>query len=404
MFVDPPLGSPPRARGEGADKLDAVDREGITPACAGRRDSDAYEVEDVEDHPRVRGEKADQGHQPPHRRGSPPRARGEGHMFAAAIGTTRITPACAGRSRYRTSRSARCSDHPRVRGEKSEAVPRRAKRVGSPPRARGEVFLTLKVEKHQRITPACAGRSPREPQQDFRQKDHPRVRGEKTPAAPPHAARPDHPRVRGEKSQRTSSGFFVMGSPPRARGEVAAVNGAQHGKGITPACAGRSHPSGGRCSPEKDHPRVRGEKKVWDEDSCMLVGSPPRARGEEDNTWENGIERGITPACAGRSRDEDQCRPGGEDHPRVRGEKYNDRVSLRDTLGSPPRARGEVLISDHPARNVGITPACAGRSSAAFTKGPMVSDHPRVRGEKTKKIPNISRFYPGAACFSFSFS
>lgn len=32
------------------------------------------------------------------------------------------------------------------------------------------------------------------------------------------------------------------------------------------------------------------------------------------------------------------------------------------------------------------------------------ADHPRVCGEKTKKIPNISRFYPGAACFSFSFS
>ena len=51
-----------------------------------------------------------------------------------------------------------------------------------------------------------------------------------------------------------------------------------------------------------------------------------------------------------------------------------------------------------------ITPACAGRSQRRAKPGNANRDHPRVRGEKTKKIPNISRFYPGAACFSFSFS
>ena len=66
--------------------------------------------------------------------------------------------------------------------------------------------------------------------------------------------------------------------------------------------------------------------------------------------------------------------------------------------------RGEGQAKDNGIDPERITPACAGRSFLPEANDLLHKDHPRVCGEKTKKIPNISRFYPGAACFSFSFS
>ena len=71
------VGSPPRARGE--DAAEEIIREDlrITPACAGRRMSILDFIGDTEDHPRVRGEKADLDVDVIFKGGSPPRARGE---------------------------------------------------------------------------------------------------------------------------------------------------------------------------------------------------------------------------------------------------------------------------------------------------------------------------------------
>ena len=52
------------------------------------------------------------------------------------------------------------------------------------------------------------------------------------------------------------------GSPPRVRGEVQRQSKEKVKIGITPACAGRSPVSDGSSVPEKDHPRVCGEKST----------------------------------------------------------------------------------------------------------------------------------------------
>ena len=74
---------------------------------------------------------------------------------------------------------------------------------------------------------------------------------------------------------------------------------------------------------------------------------------------------GITPACAGKS---DRIAGGFyllEDHPRVCGEKlYPFRFFLTHP-GSPPRVRGKVLAYLSGDYIPGITPACAGKSTAA---------------------------------------
>ena len=213
-------GSPPRVRGEAHRQERRADRERITPACAGRRRLRASVLRRDGDHPRVCGEKSMSTLRKRRFLGSPPRVRGEAYTERRTTRRAGITPACAGRSEALERMRRLDEDHPRVCGEKSNTISRRSTSIGSPPRVRGEVgFRQLGGTVHG-ITPACAGRSFKQPVQERGGKDHPRVRGEKFSAI----------------SQRCSG----IGSPPRVRGEDGCVRISGRDPRITPACAGRS--------------------------------------------------------------------------------------------------------------------------------------------------------------------
>ena len=115
-------GSPPRVRGKAYPLL-------------------SFAV-DVVDHPRVCGEKQfyTQKIQPP--KGSPPRVRGKVYSLTITVPHSRITPACAGKSRSQSATLPAALDHPRVCGEKEKADIRYFPPLGSPPRVRGKAFLT----------------------------------------------------------------------------------------------------------------------------------------------------------------------------------------------------------------------------------------------------------------------
>ena len=49
--------------------------------------------------------------------------------------------------------------------------------------------------------------------------------------------------------------------------------------------------------------------------------------------------------------------------------------------------RGKVVYCHIPKEKFGITPAYAGKSRTASRETIRIQDHPRVCGEKTKKIP-----------------
>ena len=147
-----------------------------------------------------------------------------------------------------------------------------------------------------------------------------------------------------------------------------------------------------------------GEKLPESTRRTALEGSPPRVRGEAFGAQDLRGAGWITPACAGRSNDLGLDAALDEDHPRVCGEKLTSFLNQSSPFGSPPRVRGEVVVACLTQADERITPACAGRRVSGENALDKIEDHPRVCGEKTKKIPNISRFYPGAACFSFSFS
>ena len=92
------MGSPPRVRGKDTSSNPVQNRVRITPACAGKSSASRKTAGTFWDHPRVCGEKM--GYIAGFSRivGSPPRVRGKDRRHREAIQWDGITPACAGKS------------------------------------------------------------------------------------------------------------------------------------------------------------------------------------------------------------------------------------------------------------------------------------------------------------------
>ena len=103
----------------------------------------------------------------------------------------------------------------------------------------------------------------------------------------------------------------MSGSPPPMRGKVL-LRCVQVGiSRITPAYAGKSAGCHIQPKPDRDHPRLCGEKPNWNGLAHTVLGSPPPMRGK-------GTTSSKFPACL-------------EDHPRLCGEKIKDEIRLPST-------------------------------------------------------------------------
>ena len=71
--------------------------------------------------------------------------------------------------------------------------------------------------------------------------------------------------------------------------------------GIIPACAGNTRPRSTRRFSARDHPRVCGEHADKVDQQVIDMGSSPRVRGTLDALEVRRLERGIIPACAGNT-------------------------------------------------------------------------------------------------------
>ena len=196
----------------------------------------------------------------------------------------------------------------------------------------------------------------------------------------------DYPRVCGEKRKTGAVPAPLPGSPPRVRGkEIQQPQGAPR-PGITPAYAGKSLTIQNLTTGSRDHPRVCGEKDQIQQDAARTPGSPPRMRGK---AWVKDfykLEKGITPACAGKSLFCFTAAVPIQDHPRVCGEKFLAVYGATALSGSPPRVRGKADEGFLVLRHHGITPAYAGKSALRAGCHPSRWDHPRVCGEKLQDI------------------
>ena len=125
-------------------------------------------------------------------------------------------------------------------------------------------------------------------------------------------------------------------------------------------------------------------------------------RGKDEKLKERHGTAGITPAYAGKRTARFIRKTPFWDHPRLCGEKSDMLEKITWNLGSPPPMRGKVAERLYYRRVSGITPAYAGKSLHRPLRCRPLWDHPRLCGEKTKKIPKQRYFFHQPASFSFS--
>ena len=113
---------------------------------------------------------------------------------------------------------------------------------------------------------------------------------------------------------------------------------------------------------EWDHPRICGEKESKLQEIEDISGSPPHMRGKVATGRQTVCRCGITPAYAGKST-----------------AAFS---SSRTTLGSPPHMQGKEVCENGEVEIQRITPAYAGKSGISSQAKPSRRDHPRICGEK----------------------
>ena len=112
----------------------------------------------------------------------------------------RLIPACAGKTMSDERAYGEEMAHPRVCGENDLAHGGLDLGLGSSPRVRGKPSTTKGMKHHERLIPACAGKTPLSSPTTNARGAHPRVCGEN--AMPCHwvpLAKGSSPRVRGKR-------------------------------------------------------------------------------------------------------------------------------------------------------------------------------------------------------------
>ena len=212
---------------------------------------------------------------------TPPLARGRQCGTFPQMTPSRNTPACAGKTNYRSAFRAARRKHPRLRGEDSKSAYSDASMRETPPLARGRLRSVYRLSPCLGNTPACAGKTTGGLQAEIRAQKHPRLRGEDET----------------QKARRRVD----LETPPLARGRLLLEINRGERKGNTPACAGktsRGFPLGFFC---RKHPRLRGEDIDAKTGKDRATETPPLARGRHNDSANTQTDLGNTPACAGKT-------------------------------------------------------------------------------------------------------
>ena len=176
------VGSSPHTRGARPRPLGPPEPGRIIPAYAGSTRRSSFPCPFGGDHPRIRGEHGG----PPASAGGPfgssPHTRGARRAAPSAREFHGIIPAYAGSTRTVPVRVRSIRDHPRIRGEHSSDHAERSLHCGSSPHTRGARAGVLRLFLGEWIIPAYAGSTRAGRARKVRCPDHPRIRGEHSPA------------------------------------------------------------------------------------------------------------------------------------------------------------------------------------------------------------------------------
>ena len=132
------MGSPPPMRGKVALFERTPHELRITPAYAGKSMELSSNIMVSKDHPRLCGEKASTKAWELWGTGSPPPMRGKVRNAVYGVFVFRITPAYAGKSWIPITQFFNIQDHPRLCGEKCTRYFSMRQWLGSPPPMRGK--------------------------------------------------------------------------------------------------------------------------------------------------------------------------------------------------------------------------------------------------------------------------
>ena len=141
-----------------------------------------------------------------------------------------------------------------------------------------------------------------------------------------------------------------------------------------------------------------------------MGGSPPHLRGKHDFYIPTPVIIRITPAPAGKTKDEQIKNFRSMDHPRTCGENALMMRAGCSTKGSPPHLRGKLVRIENAIPPIRITPAPAGKTIYITIYLFLAEDHPRTCGENVEKgqfvalVEGSPPHLRGKLCFCISFS
>ena len=174
----------------------------------------------------------------------------------------------------------------------------------------------------------------------------------------------------------------AAGSSPRTRGTAVVFFDGIGNLRFIPAHAGNSGQQPLTMAAPAVHPRARGEQAQFTAHEFPSAGSSPRTRGTDDQGRHQGGQVRFIPAHAGN-----RCSwsPGAATwpvHPRARGEQSRYQYATALRAGSSPRTRGTVALGLAGGRDDRFIPAHAGNRAGCLVNLPLLSVHPRARGEQ----------------------
>ena len=213
-------GSSPLTRGKHILVVGVTSPHGLIPAHAGKTSRPASGRDDGRAHPRSRGENHPclVGITAFH--GSSPLTRGKPVSSGGAQVGSRLIPAHAGKTEWRSGNCTRGWAHPRSRGENLLDPPDGSPRRGSSPLTRGKRQSPSQTLPYLGLIPAHAGKT-----DSF----HARL-----------ASAAAHPRSRGENFSRPKVTPLLPGSSPLTRGKPEEPHRTVGDGGLIPAHAGKT--------------------------------------------------------------------------------------------------------------------------------------------------------------------
>ena len=251
--------------------------------------------------------------------------------------------------------------HPRACGENASQSLGKLGGLGSSPRMRGKLELSVDLTLHDRLIPAHAGKTPTDCA---------------TPLDP--AA---HPRACGENSPANRLPWLQRGSSPRMRGKQLRANRLAARLRLIPAHAGKTKISGEFYQEYGAHPRACGENLAAQSGLCDSKGSSPRMRGKRHDPDGGMVRTGLIPAHAGKTHFYSLYIGISWAHPRACGENAGELRKFSGYVGSSPRMRGKHFIKAKLRDRLGLIPAHAGKTGSTASPREDAEAHPRACGE-----------------------